>query len=75
MVDFSGVGVVDEDSTGVVEELLSNSHSADNWSSLVDFVHHLGFSRDLSVLANTVDLGVGLSPAARGWGAVLAFDD
>ena len=63
-----------EDSTSVVLKGSWDSNTAGNWTSLVDFLHHLLLTRNLTVLISVVDLVVVLVPAALAWGAVLAHD-
>ena len=52
-----------------------DSNTASNWSSLMDFLHHLFFSRDLTVLVGVVDLVAVWGVAGAGvWGTVHALD-
>lgn len=68
-------GGIVEDSTRVVSELLGDSHSAGNWSTVVDFVHHVLLSLDWTVLINSVDVRVWLSPTSLlSWGTILTLD-
>lgn len=75
MGNSESTGGIVEDSTSVVSELLGDSHSAGNWSTVVDFVHHVLLSLDWTVLINSVDVRVWLSPTSLlSWGTILTLD-
>jgi hypothetical protein len=73
VVDIHSTGGILEDTASVVvSELFGGSNTAGNWTTLVDFVHHVGFTTDLAVLVDSVGAVGLLSPAALAWSAVSA---
>jgi len=65
-------GGVIEDSTGVVFKSIWDSNTTGKWSSLVNLLHHVLFTRDWTVLVNLVDkIGV-WNEAGFTWVAVSA---
>jgi hypothetical protein len=55
VIDFSLVGSINENTTGIVEKR-SSSNTADNGSSLHDFAHHSLFAFNGAVFNDTVDI-------------------
>jgi len=73
VVDFSLVGSINENTTGVVEKR-SSSNTADDGSSLHDFAHHSLFAFNGAVFIDTVDV-VGIrNEAVLSGRAVSALD-
>jgi len=63
-----------ENTSSIVKESLSYSHSTDNWSTLIDFIHHSCFTRNLTVFTNTIDFSISLCPTSRWRSTVFAFN-
>mmetsp|Transcript_14441 Transcript_14441/g.22391 ORF Transcript_14441/g.22391 Transcript_14441/m.22391 type:complete len:297 (-) Transcript_14441:30-920(-) len=73
-VDVAGGVLVD--TSGVVLEGVGHGDTASDGASLVDFLHHLVLTSDLTVLLGSVDLVlVGGEAVLLARGAVLAHDD
>lgn len=74
MIEVFSSSCVLEDSTSVVDELLSDCDSAGNWPSFIDLIDHILLSLDFAVFLDSVDLGSLLCPASFIGQAVLALD-
>lgn len=74
MVKFLSAGSVVEDTSSIVYEFLGDGDGTGDRASVEDFVDHVFFSVDVSVLVDAVDLGSFLGPAAFLGEAVLALD-
>lgn len=53
-----------ENTSSVVKEIVSDSYNTADWSSLVDFIHDVCFTCDVSILFNSVNFSTFLCPAA-----------
>jgi hypothetical protein len=73
VVEFSGTGLIVDDTAGIVKKT-SGIKSADNGTSLVDFVDHIGFALDVTELSELVDRISGGNNALATGVAVLALD-
>lgn len=73
VVEFLSAGGIVDDSTLVVKETIG-IEGADDWASLVDFVHHGFFTSDWTEFSDTVDWVIWWDEAALAWKAVLALD-
>lgn len=73
MIKLDSSGFINKDTWSVVFELLSNSNSASNRSTLIDFIHHCLFPFHLSELLDSVDFSTSLSPASTIWHTVFTL--
>lgn len=74
MIFLKSSGFINEDASSIIFEFGSDSDCAGDGSSLEDFVHHVGFSFNQSILFDSVDFSSGLDEATLSWHAVLALD-
>ena len=73
---MSGVNVarvITIDTTSVVIERLWHCNTASNWTSLIDFLHHVVLTVDKVVFIDTVDAVLVRNKASFSWVAVTAY--
>jgi hypothetical protein len=68
-------GLILEDTSSVILKSIGNGNTASNGSSLINFLHHSFFSRDVSILISVVDVIFIGGEAGLSRHAVLALDD
>ena len=74
MVGRFAAGLINKNTSRVIDQFLSNTNLAGDGPPVINFVHHVQLANHGSVLSNCIDFGSLLSPATFQRRAVLALD-
>jgi hypothetical protein len=63
-----------ENSSCIINKLISSRNSTRYWSSLEDLIHHIVFSRNISIFLNCVNFSSLLCPTSFSRHTIFAFN-